>query len=365
MSLTIGLIGLDAETEAEIRSAFAVANARVGSQWKLTPEAEAENIMVDMDTMYGPMSWLRLHAAGKNVIGLTSAPRTQADFRLGRPFDIDQMTALLEEITKHGQTGAATDGDEALSRTDTASAAKHPAPASESPVQDPAAAVDDAPEETVSDATLASVSDDVHPTDASGMAPAPGPQGELAEESVEVEPDFIEPGPVDDPVPETPPVLARDAVFADWMRPDALPGRVRYRRHQGPVLFIDPAAQTWHGPSTLKTIIPAIEGTVESDAFEPVDDEQWARESVAAGAAQPLSRLSWLGGLVAGQGALLPELDGSATGWSACPTRPRRWPASCIARCSAPGTQVNRGRRACRSSSVTTSVVGANARSSW
>ena len=40
-----------------------------------------------MDSMYGPMSWLRLHAAGKQVIGLTSAPRTQTDFRLERPIN--------------------------------------------------------------------------------------------------------------------------------------------------------------------------------------------------------------------------------------------------------------------------------------
>src|SRR5690606_1363288 len=50
------------------------------------------------DSMYGPMGWLRLHAAGKQVIGLTSAERTQADFRIGRPFDTDAMVALLRQI---------------------------------------------------------------------------------------------------------------------------------------------------------------------------------------------------------------------------------------------------------------------------
>src|SRR3546814_8331743 len=55
--------------------------------------------MVDMDSMYGPMSWLRLHAAGKQVIGLTTAQRTQTDFRLGRPFDSHSFSVRSEEHT--------------------------------------------------------------------------------------------------------------------------------------------------------------------------------------------------------------------------------------------------------------------------
>jgi hypothetical protein len=93
------------------------------------------------------------------------------------------------------------------------------------------------------------------------------------------------------------------------MRPGALTGRVRYRRGDGPTLLIDTNAQTWHGPSALKLVAPAIAGTVEEDAFEPVDDDNWASEHAAAGESQPLQRLAWLAGLVSGQGALLPEHD--------------------------------------------------------
>src|SRR3546814_17942917 len=85
MSLTLGLTGMDPATETALKAAFTDANARIGSPWQLVPEAEAGHVMVDMDSMYGPMSWLRLHAAGKQVIGLTTAPRTQTEFRLGRP----------------------------------------------------------------------------------------------------------------------------------------------------------------------------------------------------------------------------------------------------------------------------------------
>jgi hypothetical protein len=80
---------MDPATEAALKAAFAEANERLSSCWRLLPETQADNILVDMDSMYGPMSWLRLHASGKRVIGLTSAARAQTDFRLARPFSAD------------------------------------------------------------------------------------------------------------------------------------------------------------------------------------------------------------------------------------------------------------------------------------
>ena len=78
MLLTLGLTGMDQATEAALKSSFTDANERLGL-WMLQNEADADFVVVDMDSMYGPMSWLRLHAAGKKVIGLTSAPRTQGN----------------------------------------------------------------------------------------------------------------------------------------------------------------------------------------------------------------------------------------------------------------------------------------------
>src|SRR3546814_5567771 len=100
MSLTLGLTGMDPATETALKAAFTDANARIGSPWQLVPEAEAGHVMVDMDSMYGPMSWLRLHAAGKQVIGLTTAQRTQTDSRLGRPFDSHSFSRSEEHTSE-------------------------------------------------------------------------------------------------------------------------------------------------------------------------------------------------------------------------------------------------------------------------
>ena len=62
MALTLGLTGMDQATESEVRAAFGHAARRVRG-WSLLSENDADYVIVDMDSMYGPMSWLRLHAA--------------------------------------------------------------------------------------------------------------------------------------------------------------------------------------------------------------------------------------------------------------------------------------------------------------
>lgn len=342
MALTLGLTGMDPATETALKAAFGVANASLGGPWSLAGEADADHIVVDMDSMYGPMSWLRLHAAGKHVIGLTSAPRTQTDFRLGRPFDATQLAQLLSEVAAmEGVTlaGAATEiqPEPAVAAIDDASAPVPPladapvaagppeidAPAAESPAVEAPAVEPPAVEPPAVDATAVDAPPVDAPADGPGAADptvitpspappeppappvppaAPAPLREVAEPPA---PPYLDP-------PAPPAAPARDPVFADWLRADALPGRMRYRRESGPTLLLDTAAQTWHGPTPLKPIAAYFDGVVRADDFEPVPDGQWVAESAALGAAQPMSRLRWLGGLLAGRGSLLPEHDPDA-----------------------------------------------------
>lgn len=281
MSLTIGLTGMDPATEAALKSALMAANERLNSHWRLLPETEAEHIVVDMDSMYGPMSWLRLHAAGKKIIGLTSAPRAQTDYRLGRPFDEDSAAALLTEIAARAGVDLHLPGPQA----DTGAAAVAAAPAQA--VSEPAPA-----------APVAAASGEPAAVEAESPAPATPPPAPPA-----AEPQPAAPPPA--PVPEP----ARERSLADWLVPGLLGGRVRFRRASGPTLLIDTAAGQYHGPATLKPLAPYFEGAVTRSDFEDVTPAEWEREAAAAGAMQSLSRLLWLGGLVAGKGRLLPGLD--------------------------------------------------------
>lgn len=281
MSLTLGLTGMDPATETELKAAFEQANARLGGRWQLLSETEAEHVIVDLDSMYGPMSWLRLHAAGKCVIGMTQATRTQTDFRLARPFDVDSVAALLQAVAGGADTG-------------------------------PQGATPTPP------ATAAGVADDrARPA---GMAAAPVPEDELPEEHPQpVDEEAAAPGPA----PGHPasaeagtltqatiaPAAPRAHAFADWLAPGALSGRVRYRHGAGPVLWIDADGHQYHGPTALKPLTDYFDGLVAEADFEAVAPAVWARETAALGPAQPLARLQWFGGLLAGKGALLPGFD--------------------------------------------------------
>ena len=273
MALTLGTTGMDSKTEAEVQSAFKAANAETGNQWTLLDGDEADYVVVDMDSLYGPMSWLRLHAAGRKVIGLTSVDRNQTDFRLPRPISANDFTVLLSEIAVDAPVEAAAAKAAAASAV-AAAATPEPAP----PKLEAAPAL-------------------AQPIPAAEPEPEPIPEPVPAHEP--------EPEPVPEPIIEVP----ADRGLARWLLAGGLDRRVRLQRGDGPVLLVDPRTRVWHGPATLKPLLGYFDGALQLEDFATPDAAAWESEAAAIGAAQPLSRLQWLGGLLSGHGALLPGLD--------------------------------------------------------
>lgn len=305
MSLKLGLTGMDQATEVALKAAFNQANERHG-RWRMVAEGDADYVIVDMDSMYGPMSWLRLHAAGKKVVGLTTAPRTQADFRLLRPFDAEQLRALLSELGGEPADAppAAASIPEAAPRPAPPAAPepeRAPAPAPAAPTPPPAAPIP-AP---------APIPIPPSAPEAAPAPPAPAPVPPPARAPVAAAAPAV---PVPAPIAtqpakseEEPPTQAlRNTAFAHWLRPGALTGRARFQTGQGPAILIDFVQRQYHGPSTLKPLVEYFVANVGLRDFEQLDDQQWQTEVAKQGAAQQLSRLQWLGGLLAGGGKLLP-----------------------------------------------------------
>jgi hypothetical protein len=152
------------------------------------------------------------------------------------------------------------------------------------------------------------------PVDEESEAPSPAPSLPASVDAGTLAPTTITPAPVvpHRPVaPVEPAAPPRDPVFADWLAPGALSGRFRYRRATQDALLIDANARQYFSTTSLKPLAAVIEGRVGREDFQPVDAATWAKDSAALGAAQPLNRLQWFGGLVAGKGHLLPEFDTS------------------------------------------------------
>ena len=272
MALTLGITGMDGKTEAELRAAFDIANA--AGRWALGGD-DADVIVVDMDSLYGPMSWLRLHAAGKRVIGLTAMERTQTDFRLARPIEPTALAGLLDGLS-----------------------AGMPAP--EPPVA--AAASDPAP-------VVAAFADAPAPTqgtrEASVEAPGEERDADAAETdailAAEAAPEAATTG---HDLADARDVPDQDRPLSDWIGPRGLSRRARLQRGNGPVLLLDVPAGQWHGQAALKPLAGYFDGSLSIDDFEAPSDAEWESETASLGAAQPLARLRWFGGLQAGKGAI-------------------------------------------------------------
>ncbi len=293
MALTLGLTGMDPATEASLKVAFAAANARLAGAWALIGDDRAEHVIVDMDSMYGPMSWLRLHAAGKTVIGLTSAPRTQADFRLAQPFDAASLQQLLLEL----------DPDSVSDSVEATPAEATPSGLSAAPQPQ-----DQLPEEQ------ASVSDEevAAPT---GFGAIPVATEEIPahrEPASAAAAGTVPAAPTLRPhVPLKPaePLFSQPRTLAEWLATGQIGGRVGFER-EGTTVLLDLDRREYYGPATLKPLTAHVTSDVSATDFATPQD--WATRAAAFGAAQPLSRLLWFGGLMAGNGRLLPGFDPNA-----------------------------------------------------
>ena len=266
MSLTFGTTGMDRATEAEVHAAFTTANNACGKRWSLVSESSADYIVVDMDSLYGPMSWLKLHGAGRKVIGLTSASRSKTPYRLPRPINADDLTALLTQIENEEAGIAVAAPSEAAAHSEA-----KPLPAT---VEEFAAMPVAEPEPESAQAVVPEV---VSPAPAaSAAAPAP-----------------VQPEP--QPAPAAPPQAPR--TLRGWMGARGA-RRIKVTALDGTVVLVDMQASVWHGPKELKAIGPCFSIEPGEVTTETLDDAHWAAEAAKLGEAQPLTRLQWLDGLL-------------------------------------------------------------------
>lgn len=318
MPLTLGLTGMDPATESALQTAFKVANAQLGGHWTLLPEQQAHFVVVDMDSMYGPMSWLRLHATGKSVIALTAAQRTQADFLLSHPFTSDSISKLLGEIAL--QSGQALP-----------TPAPAPAPATveipKQPLTDPTAALPEVVVELLQTdraqanaAAAKAAAQQAAPAPVAANAPAPAEPAQAPTPIPAVAP-AAAPAPVTDAIsiaasampatplaPTGPTITARGDGLLDWLVPGRLRGLLRVVQGNERLL-IDADQRKYHGPAALKPLADWFDRGFAASDFEVVPAAQWEAAAAELGASMPLTRLVWFGNLLAGQGRLAPGYD--------------------------------------------------------
>lgn len=307
--LNLGFTGMDTATEAELRRAFEQALPVAGGGWQLVADTHADYVVVDMDSMYGPMSWLRLHAAGKQVIGLTAAPRSQTPYRIGRPIDAAELATLLREM--RGPVADAAPAPAAPAAPTPPPAAPASVPSGMTPSPQPQ---DQLPEElpvTASAAELPPNPDAVVEPARPAAEPPSSAVAQVLPPAPSIAPHVPAPAPAAPP-PPSPGRSAEPDTLAEWLASGRLRGRTRFERGGASVL-VDADQRHYFGPVALKPLTPLFEasGVVQSD-FEPVGADVWSAQAAALGTPQPLARLVWYGALLAGGGRIAPGYEADA-----------------------------------------------------
>ena len=138
-STTLCFTGFSREETAEVQRHFEQANTDGG--FALAPEAEADILVIDMDSMYGHMTWLKARNGGKATVAVTSGERAETDYLLRRPLGVEPLRGLLRELAAGAPAAspapASAPAAAAATPTVATPAAATPAPA---PMQDAAAA---------------------------------------------------------------------------------------------------------------------------------------------------------------------------------------------------------------------------------
>lgn len=95
---TIALSGLDESDAAVFTAAL---DAVPGDIWKLVDQTPCRLLVVDIDTVWGHMDWLRATANGQQVITYTSDAQVRGcDLVLRKPLQVDALAALLQTLAE-------------------------------------------------------------------------------------------------------------------------------------------------------------------------------------------------------------------------------------------------------------------------
>src|ERR1700728_1024462 len=99
MSRRLALQGASEEDTARMRDMLQHLASALNTPWTLHDDVDADLLLVDIDSVYGHMDWLRAHSSGKAVAALTQNPRfDDADIILRKPIRPDDFAIILNEI---------------------------------------------------------------------------------------------------------------------------------------------------------------------------------------------------------------------------------------------------------------------------
>jgi hypothetical protein len=275
---TIAVTGATEQDAARIAALLEKHRHRLSAPWSSGEASDADLLVVDVESMYGQMDWLRARSSGRLVIAYTSASEPlEPEFSLRKPVVSGDLVALLNRISEGLGSGKA----EARAPMTPANSASYEQP-------------------------LMRVVPSTTPANDAVAAPPAAPV-------VEIAPAPATPAPARTAKPET---YLVDELLGTL---DAAEGPVRLVHEGLPSLIVDPKTQRWYAAVSLKPLAGWSKLPVRREDLKHLDAAEFAQATDIM-AAQPYARLIWLARLARGEGELDAGLPADAR------YRLTRWP---------------------------------------
>lgn len=256
---TLCVVGATDDAVARIQHLLDAQSAQLHARWRLAAHADAELLVIDPDSTYGHMDWLRAQAQGRCIVAFASQPEAYPnDACLRKPIDGGDLVAVLNRV-----------GTTLPARPATPAAPAQPIAAPSTAAGTPTTTQ---PKQSLPAAGAPAVV---------ASTPAEAPSA-----SVRVAAGLLE-------------LLAEEPVRH---------ARLRLRTRGLPDLYLDPRARVWHADASLKGLGGWCTHTLAPGDMQLLDEAAFAT-AVQTLPAHPYARLAWLVHLVRGNGTLEAGLD--------------------------------------------------------
>jgi hypothetical protein len=272
---TIAVTGVTEHDAARFAALMERHRSKLDVSWANGDAAGADLLLVDVESAYGQMDWLRARSRGRLVIAYTSASEPlEPEFSLRKPVVGGDLVALLNRIAADLN-------------------ARPQAPAPLQPAN--AASYEAAPVVELVSVPVANVAAPATPAEPAAATPA------------------VPAAPAAPPLPS--------AAFIDEVVTglDASEGPMRLVCEGLSSIIIDPVRQRWHAGVGLKALSGWCKRPLGREQMVRLDAEEFA-SAVEILPGQPYSRLVWFAHLMRSEGNLDPALPADAR------YRLNRWP---------------------------------------
>ncbi len=268
--------GMDVFDAEQLSTLFQDANRRTGNHWQLASEIDNAGVLViDVDTLYGHMTWLRSQNSEQAVVALTSGTSAEADHILHRPVTMDAMRRLLHDLRARDDIAAAPPTEDLAEVTAT----------------NPIDMATDTPAEPAAVAVATTVPEEV--------AVTPPPAAPVAKA-----PQTVPPAPTNSTNAATPSPPVELKLIDALLSGDIAGGPQVLELSGLQPLALDMTEKVFLCGNGIKSYLPHTKVALKNNQWKPISSAEFDALGKNLGGTQPLGRLVWLAALGGSDGLI-------------------------------------------------------------